>query len=135
MTDEAQVTETTENTPPAPPDIKNLLNQITSKPDKETLDAWKAEHGEIFVFAASETEMFIFHPISRPLWTKLNRLVAENPEVDQEVETIKAVTLWKSLSDSEMEKKAGLFASYANTIMEHSAFMPPQVASILTVKL
>lgn len=119
-----------------PPNIKEVLGGFPGAPQQSQLDEWKTQYGNIFVTAFSEEEIFVFRPIDRATWTKLQRSFAEaGGTADAEAETVKAVMLFSSLAPEVLEQKAGTFSSLYNTIMEHSNFIPPQFASALTVRL
>lgn len=138
------------------------LAEMENAPTKEQIDQWKAQYGHVYITVLGEKEAFIYRPIDREMWKKLNARIADNQreimgfveelrkkgatdeqieqlakqkEIDQEELTVEAALLWSSIPKAEVVKRAGIITSLANTIMEKSRFVPPQIAAALTEEL
>ena len=125
----------------APPDLAQLLSVFPGSPSKERIEGWKQEHGEIFCSGFSETELFIWRPLSRREYVELQKALRQSqgtPQAMSELEYEDAVvtrcSLWSS-TPSVLEKKGGSVSTLSEQIMLNSNFVPPAVASAYVIKL
>ena len=119
--------------------IKKALWDLPDSPTANDIEKWKIEHGEVYVSALSEVEVFVFRPITRPEWVEL-RTVAADPknqitELKFEELVCDTCVLWKSVEASWGTGKAGTPSILQEQILSNSNFMSPSVASMLVVKL
>jgi len=113
------------------------LDKLPDVPSTEQRELWKTEYGEIFASGFSPTEMYIFRPLSRPEYVKIQTM-SQNPEVEMDQfkleETIcNTCVLYPAILD--LNKKAGTAPSLSEQIMQNSNFLSPQAASVLVIKL
>ena len=59
---------------PALPNLAVLLKDFENAPSEVQVEKWKQEFGEIFVSGFSETELFVWHPVSRMTYVELKKL-------------------------------------------------------------
>jgi hypothetical protein len=123
-------------------DISSLpaaLKAFSGAPTQEQIEQWKIQFNEVFVSGFSDTELFVWRPLTRPEWVKLQTVVS-NPEaqVDQykfEEMVCDACVLWKSVEKNWEQGKAGTPTSLQEQILQNSNFFSPQAASLLVAKL
>lgn len=115
--------------------LRALLEDFDNAPTTSQIDAWKAKHGDIFLSALNDDEVFIFRALSR----KEHRLImAETQkqtyqsEVDEDV--VKVCVLWQG-AESALDAKAGTIPSLYEQIMQNSNFLSSQLLSNLVTKL
>ena len=121
---------------------RDILAEVGG-PDKATIEQWKAEHGDVFMFAASDTEVFIFRPISRSEWLEAKQKVSEmefknQAELDDVSERIVAdiAILWKSDdAANSMENKAGTVGIINEQVMLRSYFIAASAVEKFVTKL
>lgn len=124
-----------EHSPTLADKLKALLQKFTNKPSAEEIESLKARHGDIFLSALSDDEVFLFRALTRSEHRNLNSLAAEekiNPD-DLDSLTVDQCVLWKSVTN--IESKAGTIPSLYEQIMQNSNFLPPQVLTNLVTKL
>ena len=119
------------------PTLVDFLAKLPDAPTKETIDQWKAEHGEVFVSGFSESELFIFRPLLRSEHRKM-QLAAQDQQnpVDQlayEEMVCDLVVLYPK--ENNWEKKAGVASTLFEQVMQNSAFFSPSAASMMVMKL
>jgi hypothetical protein len=119
-------------------ELKKFLETQPGMPSVDLREQWKAQYGEIFCSAFSETELFIFRPLMRKEHRELQS-VAANPDnkVDQfgyeEMLCATCVLYPTGLDWATM--KGGTASTLSEQIMSNSNFMNPQAASMLVFKL
>lgn len=119
--------------------LTEVLKQYDGAPSQEQIEKWKAQYSEVFVSGFSETELYIWRPILRPEWVKLQTL-AQDPEnkVDQfkfEELICDTCVLWKSTPATWENAKAGAASTIHEQILQNSNFMSPQAASLFVARL
>jgi hypothetical protein len=120
---------------PAVPNLKGMLKGIPGAPSDTDIEKWKQQFGEVHIFGFSETELFIWHPISRAAYVGLQKEAqAQSVEFDFEKAVIDACLLWTS-DDTVFEKKGGSIPTLSEQIMLGSNFLNPAMANMLVMKL
>lgn len=140
MADETQP-EKKEEAAQAGPDLAGLLAVFPGAPDKDQLELWKQQFGEIFCSGFSETELFIWRALSRREYVGLQKQLRQPPqqgqeplnELDYEEMVVAACTLWSSVPD--VTRKGGSITTLSEQVLMNSNFMPPQMANALVIKL
>lgn len=117
------------------PSLPNLLARFPNAPDQEKIDLLKAQHGDIYLSALSEDEIFIFRALNRAEWRSLQMKLQEGilDGFTQEEEIVKTALLWKSVES--LDKKAGTIPTLAEQVVQNSNFMPPAAAAQLVGRL
>lgn len=119
--------------------ISDYLFETQGAPSQEQIEAWKAEYGEVFVSGFSETELFLFRPLSRPEYVQIQLLAADpkNKLDAYRVEELVCDTcvLWRSVQGQWAAGKAGTPSTLADQIMHNSNFLNAAAASLLVQKL
>lgn len=116
----------------AAPDLASILAEFPGAPDKVQLEAMKKQHGEVFCSGFSDTELFIWKPVTRKEYLVLQK--NQTQESDFQEQLVNLCVLWGSDMGS-LEKKAGSVMTLAEQIMQNSNFMAPQLAASLVIKL
>jgi hypothetical protein len=120
--------------------IAGALSVFPGSPSKDQIEQWKGKYGEVFCSGFSETELFIFRPISRQEFVGL-QVEAANSQVpltpfDMEEKLVKTCILWSSvLGEKALTNKGGSMATLHEQIMAQSNFIAPQLAQQLVIKL
>jgi hypothetical protein len=109
-------------------------------PDRATIEAWKAQYGEVLVAGFTPSELFIFRPLTRAEYVNLQTIVArsEKPVTQQEVEEkiCDVCTLWASEPALQAVKtKAGSISTLHEQIMQASNFINPMLAGSYVTRL
>lgn len=123
----------------APPDLAKLLSVFPGSPSKDKLEGWKQEHGEIFCSGFSETELFIWRPLSRREYVGLQKELRapgaqQMTELEYEEAVVAKCVMWSSAPNA-LERKGGSVSTLSEQIMLNSNFVPPAVASAYVIKL
>ncbi len=115
--------------------LKDLLKGFGNAPSPEALDALKAKHGDVFLSALNDDEVFLFRALTRAEHRSLNTAIAENKlQADSfEEEVLKVCILWSSVEN--LHKKAGTIPSLFEQVMQNSNFLSPQLLANLVTKL
>ena len=119
--------------------LQSYLQAFTGSPTQEQIDAWKTQYGEVFVSGFSENELYVWRAVTRPEWVSLQSLI-NNPEAKMtqykfEEMLCDVCVLWKSVTKSWSDGKAGTASSLHEQILQNSNFLSPQAASYLVAKL
>ena len=130
-----------EEAAPVAPDLAGLLAVFPGAPDKDQLETWKQQFGEIFCSGFSETELFIWRALSRREYTGLQKKLRSPPqqgqeplnELDYEEMVVSTCTLWASVPD--VTRKGGSISTLSEQVLMNSNFMPPQMAAAFVIKL
>jgi len=119
-------------------DLPGILRSTDGAPTQEEIDKWKAEYGDIFVSAFSDTELFVFRAITRGEWVELQKQLSQQEggfsQYDIEDALSQTCVLWTSAPNSVMGK-AGTLSVLNEWIMSQSNFMNPAQAAALVAKL
>lgn len=115
--------------------VRTFLDKHPGAPNSAKIEAWKAQHTDVFVSAFSDSEIFIFRCLNRKEYVDLQKQAAtgELSNEQHEEETVKKCLLWSSVAD--LNAKAGNIPTLLEQIVAHSNFMPPQLAVQLVGKL
>jgi hypothetical protein len=125
------------------PNFVDLLATIPGSPNKEQIDVWKNQHGDVFCSAFSETELFIWRPVARVEWREHQLKLAQahqdgealDPFVVEE-SLVNKCLLWSSeMGKKALSAKAGSLGTLHEQLLQNSNFVDPRLASNLVVKL
>lgn len=108
-----------------------LLKDFPTAPTASSIEQWKSEHGDVFVSAFSEDEIFVFRSVSRRAHRQLQESSASSDEFEENL--VKSCLLWTSVPD--LDKKGGTIPTLFEQVVQNSNFMSPQLAASLVVKL
>lgn len=111
--------------------VNKATEQLPGYPSQDTINTWKLKHGEVHVSALSDTEIFLYRPISR---SEHKGLQVASPDVDTYHEKLVGLCVLYS-SVPNLESKAGFIGTLAEQISQSSYFVPPQIVGTLTRKL
>jgi len=121
-----------------PKNAAEALTQLPNAPTLDQLSKWKEKFGEILVSGFSETELFVFRPLSRQEWVNLQAHLAQTQagQLDVEEKICATCVLWASDPGAEsLETKAGSLTTLHEQIMQQSNFMDPRFANSYVVRL
>lgn len=115
--------------------LRLLLSDFPTAPSAAEIDSFKATHGDVFLSALNDDELFLFKALTRKEHRKLNLDVTEGKIVGDnfEEEVVKTCLLWKSIKN--LDDKAGTVPSLFEQVMQNSNFLAPQLLSNLVTKL
>ena len=123
-----------------PKSADKALFAFPGAPDKDQVEQWKQAHGEVLVSGFSETELYVFRPLTRAEFVNLQALIAgsqeqvSNFEIEEKI--CDACTLWASPTGVEsLQNKAGSLSTLHEQIMQASNFVDPRFASSFVVRL
>lgn len=129
-TEEQQKTEET---------LASQLAAFPGAPSDEQIEEWKQKLGEIFCSGFSDTEIFIWRPVTRKEFIALQTGLAQVENATQwdlEEKMAELCVLWATPAGFEsFEKKAGSLSTLHEQIMQNSNFVNPAMASALVIKL
>lgn len=116
--------------------LRSLLAEFDNAPSAADIEALKAKHGDVFLSALNDDEVFLFRALTRKEHRATNAAAAEGKIQGEafEEEIVKTCLLWKSSPES-LENKAGTIPSLFEQIMQNSNFLAPQLLSNLVTKL
>lgn len=121
------------------PAFEEYMAGIPGAPAREQVEQWKQQFGEVLCSGFSETEIFIWRPITRAEFITLQTVMAQQQDATQydfEERLVETCVLWASpLGQESLRTKAGSLSTLQEQIMQNSNFMNPAVASALVVKL
>lgn len=120
--------------------LGDVLSVFAGAPDSQQLEKWKQVHGEVLCSSLSDTELFVFRPITRGEFVNLQaHLKQVGDEVDNfsvETKVVETCLLWASNQAVQaLEKKAGTYSTLQEQILQASNFMNPAYVSQFVVKL
>lgn len=135
MSEEQVEEQVTETEPDPQGQIRSFLDQIPGGPSKETVEAWKAAHGDVYVSAFSDTEVFIFRSLNRAEFRSLQEVAAQEgfTEMEYQDKTVHTCVLWTSVAN--VNAKAGTIPTLTEQIMQNSNFVTPNIAATMVAKL
>jgi hypothetical protein len=126
---------------PEVPNLVNLLKDFDGAPGEAEVEKWKQQFGEVFVSGFSETELFVWRPLSREEYVTMQKAMrapkeGEEPmsDLDFEQAVVDTCMLWGSATDA-LKTKGGSVSTLSEQIMTNSNFMAPAMASVLVMKL
>lgn len=139
MSEEVKAPEVAETELAPEESLPSLLFALPGAPTHAQVEEWKTKYGEVYVSGFSESELFVWKPMTRPKWVEL-QIVASNPEnqitgYKFEEMVCEACILWKSVKLSWADGKAGTPTSLHEQILNNSNFLTPQAAARLVVRL
>jgi hypothetical protein len=116
--------------------LRSLLSEFDNAPGAAEIEGLKAKHGDVFLSALNDDEVFLFRALTRKEHRTVNAAAAEGKIQGEafEEEIVKTCLLWKSSPES-LENKAGTIPSLFEQIMQNSNFLAPQLLSNLVTKL
>ena len=120
------------------PRLPALLQNLTNGPTADQIEKWKAKHGEVYVSGFSEEELYVWRPITRPEYVKLQRAATQTEGLDQfkyEELVCETCILFSSNPVNWSGGKAGTVPVLNEQIMYASNFLPTHLASMLVEKL
>lgn len=144
MVDEAQGNPAPEEQTQEPeeqmPDLAGFLSAFEGSPTQDQIEAWKSDHGEIFCSGFTETELYIWRPLTRREYVAMQVELAQSEEpvtaFTVEEKVVGQCVLWGSGPGLDsLERKAGSLSTLHEQIMQNSNFMNPAMASALVIKL
>lgn len=116
---------------------KDALKELPGAPSEAQINAWKAQHGQIYVFPFDVKEMYIWRPLRRREYQvlKTNNALMEDEEKFQEQVVLRAV-LWPEFDPVSLNvSRAGLVQTLYGVIMQGSYFLHPDFAVQLVQEL
>lgn len=140
---EEPVEEKTEEKQDEPKKEKTLvdyLSEYEGSPDEARLEQWKQQYGEILCSGLSETELYIFRPITRAEFVNLQAHLAQIQDKPNNFEVEKIIVdtcvLWASPQGvTSLEQKAGTLSTLHEQVLQASNFMNPAYVSQFVIKL
>lgn len=128
-------------TPPVsvapPPDPTQALRELLDSlggPSQSQVEQWKQQHGEVFVSAFGETEVYLWRSLKRSEYKELQREMADpEKKMDQfgyEEAICEKCTLWPKITKAYFTHetmKGGTATTLAEQIFQNSNFMTPQM--------
>lgn len=128
---------------PSQEEIKEAYKSFPNAPSLEQIEAWKAEHDNVFTSAFSKKEVMIWRPITRSEYRNIRLLAQQNQEsfsqLDYEEITVETCMLWPDpKTDGNFQrimKKAGVFSTVFEQIQQASHFTPPGAVGLFAAEL
>lgn len=112
--------------------------------NQQQLDSLKSRYGSLYLFAPSETDVYVWRPIYKKEWDAINNQIpkGQTPEEQTEIESklekfvIRKCVVYPRLDEQFIDNsRAGLLSTLFNVIMQGSYFFSPQQALSLVVEL
>lgn len=115
--------------------ITDLIKNV-SGPSTAEIEKFKAAHGDVFVYAFSDTELYIFRALKRNEFRDLQtQLMDPKNNMDQltyEEAICSKCVLWPAVDKDHFAKsKGGTATSLAEQIMMNSNFTGPQSVALV----
>ena len=125
------------------PDLKKFLEALDGAPTEEQVRGWKVSFGDTFCSGFTDTELYIWRPVSRDEWLVLqNEAIAARqagtqiPDSEVEIRVVEACILWTSDDGrAALRNKAGTVSTLNEQIMLNSNFLPTAMAASMVIKL
>lgn len=118
--------------------LAELLKKFDGSPTSEMIEGWKVKYGEIFVSGFSESDLYVWRPVSRKEWrdlqAKTQNQEAPITQLDFEEMVCDTCVLWKSNAVA-LANKGGTASTLHEQILQNSNFMTPQAASMFVARL
>lgn len=123
------------------PDLASLLAKFKGSPTSEKIEEWKQEFGEVFCSGLSETELFLFRPLTWSEHKTLQKQLSTPPkegeqaptEEDYQESVVRKCLLWTS-NDRTLQK-GGTIPTLYEQVMANSNFVNPALAAALVIRL
>ena len=117
-------------------DVKTLLAGLPNGPTSETIDAWKNQHGEVYILPLDVSEMYVWRPLRHLEYKNMLKSdMAKDDETFREAVVLRAL-LWPKLSPEQVAStRAGLMDTLFQVVMQGSYFLPSDLALQLVQKL
>lgn len=118
--------------------VTESLAVFPGAPTQEQVEGWKREFGGVYASGTSDTEIFIWRPVTRAEFTELGIAAVERQLSQLAVEEtlVKKCLLWASpLGKEALVKKGGTVTMLHEQVMVNSNFLDPRVASQVVIKL
>ena len=136
------VEEVVEKTPEKDPShiVADALSAFAGAPTRDQIETWKQQHGEIFCSGFAETELFVWRPINRGEFVRMQAQISQAKEpltnLDVENLVVEMCILWASdPGRKSLAQKAGSLTALHEQVMANSNFMDPRLATALVIKL
>lgn len=122
------------------PNLASLLKNFANAPDETQIESWKQAHGEVLCSGMSETELYIWRPLTRMEFADLQAKALANQEqvsnLVHEEQIVNQCVLWCTEPGGKaLTNKAGTLTTLHEQIMQNSNFVDPRMAAALVVKL
>ena len=120
--------------------LKDLLKAFPDAPTESTIEEWKGTHGEVMCSGFSESELFMFRPLTRGEFVELQVVLAQNQTTETqfavEEDIVNKCVLWATGNGlKSLQTKGGSLSTLHEQIMQNSNFVNPAMASALVIKL
>lgn len=140
-TQEPQVTPETEEE--QTPDLESFLSAFPGSPTHDQINQWKMAYGDVLCSGFSDTELYIWRPLSRREFLDIQQEIIQaaqtgQPAGDAEIELriVSACILWSSEPGKKaLDSKGGSVSTLHEQIMLNSNFLPSAVAANMVIKL
>ena len=125
------------------PDIADFLSAFPGAPTHDQINQWKATYGEVLCSGFSDTELYIWRPLSRQEFLEIQQEVRQAAQAGQqagdaeiELRIVGICTLWASDPGRKaLDSKGGSISTLHEQIMLSSNFLPSNVAVNMVIKL
>ena len=123
-----------------PKTVDQVLRAFPDAPSPARIEEWKVTHGEILCSGFSNTELFVFRPLTRQEFVNLQTVLAQATEpvtqYDVEAKIVTTCVLWSSTDGgSSLANKGGSLSTLHEQIMQASNFMNPALAASYVARL
>lgn len=137
MPEEAKKTEEVTKKDQTPQEqLPQLLKEVAGSPTQEQIDKWKTEYNEVYVSGFSETELYVWRPVFRPEYTKLQAEAQEKGwSQGQFEEAVCSLCVLFPAGVDFSKSKAGTPSTLYEQIAYNSNFYSPAAASMLVARL
>ena len=120
-------------------ELGGYLAAFPGAPTNEEIEGLKQTHGEVLCSGFSDTELFVWRPITRREFITLQAALGQQEgatQFDLEEQMVRLCLLWASpAGEKALDTKAGSLPTLHEQIMQNSNFMNPAMASALVIKL
>lgn len=122
------------------PNLPEVLKKRPGAPSQQQIDAWKNQHGDVFVSGFSEEEIYVWRPLNRLEYKQLQQTLADPQsgwtELSYEEAVCDKCVLWPKAEPQYWTlTKGGTASTVSGQIFAQSNFLPPAAASMLVAKL
>ena len=123
---------------PSQPSLQDFLAKLPGAPDQMTIEKWKTQYGDVLVCGFSETEIYVWRPLTRGEHRSLQAgLQSAEGSVDQlrYEEMVCDVCVLYPKNINWEQTKGGTASTLSEQIFQNSNFVNPQAASVMVIKL
>ncbi len=122
------------------PNLASLLKNFANAPDETPIENWKQVHGEVLCSGMSETELYIWRPLTRSEFASMQAAAMQAEQqatnLEHEEKVVNQCVLWATEPGQKaLQSKAGTLTTLHEQIMQNSNFVDPRMASALVIKL